>query len=209
MVYRNNIAWIIEFIEGKKVLDLGCVQHNLSKANDPDWLHRILVKHAKSVLGVDYLKKEVSALKLQGYNIVCANVEKMELGDDFEVIVAGDLIEHLSNFGHFMERIAKHLDLDEGIFLLTTPNPVNILRFVRVLFSGRAGANPEHTCWFTEKVLGQLAKRYGFKILDVAYVDDSYQYYNMNKWWPFFALNYILCRIRPQFCETLCIALSK
>ena len=208
MVYCNKIDWIIKFIKEKKVLDLGCVQHNLAKAKDPDWLHGILVSHAKSVLGVDYLQNEVSALKLQGYNIVCANVEKMELGDDFEVIVAGDLIEHLSNFGQFMERISEHLG-EGGIFLVTTPNPVNILRFVQVLFSGRAGANPEHTCWFTEKVLDQLAARYGFNILDVAYVDDSYQYYNKKKWWPGLALNYILCRIRPQFCETLCIALRK
>ena len=124
------------------------------------------------------------------------------------LLLQGDLIEHLSNFGQFMERISEHLG-EGGIFLVTTPNPVNILRFVQVLFSGRAGANPEHTCWFTEKVLDQLAARYGFKILDVAYVDDSYQYYNKKKWWPVLALNYILCRIRPQFCETLCIALRK
>lgn len=72
-----------------------------------------------------------------------------------------------------------------------------------------AGANPEHTCWFTEQVLKQLVARYGFKVKEIAYVDDSYQYYKKWKWWPFMLINYVMCRIRPPYAETLCMVLCK
>lgn len=205
MLFKNKADWITRFINGKNVLDLGCVRHDLDETTKPEWLHGIILKHARSVHGVDYLQKEVLQLQKQGYNVTCANVETMSLGEKYEVVVAGDLIEHLSNFGLFMERIVAHLE-PGGIALITTPNPVNFLRFASVLFRGVAGANPEHTCWFTEQVLRQLGERYGLEVSDVAYVDDSYQYYNKYKWWPFFLINYLLCRLRHQFSETLCVA---
>lgn len=209
MRFRNKKSWIIPFVRDKKVLDLGCVQHDLSSKENPDWLHGIINKHAISVLGVDYLAEEIAALKQQGYNMVSADVETMQLRDRFEVIVAGDIIEHLSNCGQFMERVYEHL-APEGLFLVTTPNPIHFLRFVQLLLKGQVGANRQHTCWFTQKVLNQLAGRHGFQIVDVAYVDDSYKWYSFKSLWlPFLLVNYVLCLMRPQFCETLCFVLKR
>jgi uncharacterized protein YecE (DUF72 family) len=96
-----------------------------------------------------------------------------------------------------------------GVFLVTTPNPVNFLRFMQLLVSGKAGVNNEHTCWFTEQVLLQLAERYGLEKKEIAYIDDSSQYYLKPKWRAFVFLNRLLCRFRPQFAETLCIEFVK
>lgn len=206
MLYKDKVAWIEKFIDGKKVLDLGCIRHNLEETKKAGWLHGIIVERARETVGVDYLSDEVTALNAQGYHMICANVETMRINDKFEVIVAGDLIEHLSNFGMFLERLSEHL-APNGVVLITTPNPINLLRFVRALFTGTAGANPEHTCWFTEKVLRQLAARYHFEVFEVAYIDDSYQYYKKIKWGPFLVLNYLLCRLRHQIAETFSVAL--
>lgn len=208
MVYRNKNEWIIPKVVGKNVLDLGCVRHDLDETTKEGWLHGHIVNNAATVTGVDYLEEEVNELVKKGYNMVCANVETMDLGNKYELIVAGDLIEHLSNFGMFLERVYEHLK-DNGEFVVTTPNPVNIFRFMNVLAGGKAGANQEHTCWFTEQVLEQLVVRYGFKVKEVAYVDDSYQYYKIWKWWPFMLINYLICRIRPAYSETICMVLTK
>lgn len=210
MRYRNKKDWIIPYINRKKVLDLGCVQHDLSNINNPNWLHGNIVKHAKTVLGVDCLENEVKVLKEQGLNVICANVEEITLDDKFEVIVAGDLIEHLPNPGRFLERVYDLLTPD-GIFLVTTPNPVHFMRFIQLFLRGRVTVNSEHTCWFNEEVLLQLAGRYGFEVLDVVYLDDSYQYYEdaSRLWIPFLMLNYLLCLISPKFSETLCVAFKK
>lgn len=198
-------SWIMEFVTGKSVLDLGCVRHSIEETEKPGWLHDEIKKVARRVVGVDYLEQQVLQLKQREYEVVCADVEVMQLNEKFDTIVAGDLIEHLNNFGKFIERVMEHLNTD-GVFILTTPNPVNPLRFISVLLRGEAGANPEHTCWFTEKVIRQLFDRYNFEVINVRYVDDSYQYYRSWKWMLFFPLNYILVKMRPQFAETLCIA---
>ena len=209
MLYKDKIPWIKQFIRGKKVLDLGCVRHNLEETEKEEWLHGVIKNEAESVLGVDYLEKEVEELKRRGFNVVCANVETMELGDKYDLIVAGDLIEHLNNFGLFLDRVRNHLKSD-GIFILTTPNPVNPMRFFSVLLRGEAGANSEHTCWFTEQVLRQLIERYGMRIDKIDYVDDTYQYYKKNnfKWWPFLSFNYLAVRMRHQFAETICVSIK-
>lgn len=209
MLYRNKSSWILPFVERKKVLDLGCVQHTAEKARNPDWLHGRIAQRAVSALGVDILQQDVDVLNARGYHVVCANVESMDLGDTFEVAVAGDLIEHLSNPGLFMEQVRRHL-VPGGLFLITTPNPVTFMRFLQLLLTGRLAVNSEHTCWFTPQVLIELARRSGFRVAEVAYVDDTYQYYRERSklWQGFLALNYWLCRMRPQLAETLCVALQ-
>lgn len=164
-LYYSKIDWIKEYIVGKNVLDLGCVAHNLKKMKG-EWLHRMIVDNANSVVGVDILYGDVKRLNKMGYNVICANVEELNLNRKFDVIVAGDLIEHLSNCGHFFKNIERHL-LEKGMLLITTPNPFTILRFFRLLFDGYVPANKEHTYWFSYKVLNQLVNRYGLEITDI------------------------------------------
>lgn len=207
MRYTAKQDWIIPFVTDKKVLDLGCVEHDISRTKKEGWLHGIIHKYARSVVGVDCLPGDIAALKEQGYHVVCANVETMELGDTFDIVVAGDIIEHVSNAGQFIKRVSDHL-APGGLFLVTTPNPVHLTRFVQLLIYRRVGVNREHTCWYTRQTLNELAVRYGLEIVDVAYVDNTAQYYSF--WWsPILALNYLLCLARPEFCETLCFILKK
>lgn len=117
MVYRNKIDWIIPKISGKNVLDLGCVRHDIEESVKDDWLHGLIVNNAESVIGVDYLENEVNELANRGYNVVCANVETMDLGNKYTLIVAGDLIEHLSNYGMFLERVYEHLEEGGNLYL--------------------------------------------------------------------------------------------
>lgn len=206
MVLRDKREWIIPRVRDRQVLDLGCVRHSIEETEKAGWLHGEIRAVARSVRGVDYLADAVGKLRQRGFDVVCANVETMEIGERFEVVVAGDLIEHLNNFGNFLDRVRAHLS-DGGMALLTTPNPVNPLRFISVLLRGESGANPEHTCWFTEQVLRQLVARHGMEIVEVAYVDDSAPYYDGWRWLPFVWLNGLLVRLRPALAETLCVAI--
>jgi 2-polyprenyl-3-methyl-5-hydroxy-6-metoxy-1,4-benzoquinol methylase len=139
IVHRKD--WILPFVQGKKALDLGCVEHTAAKSSDPDWLHGLIAQGATSVLGVDILERDIAVLKAEGQHVVCANVETMDLGDTFEVAIAGDLIEHLSNPNLFMDRVRVHLK-PGGLLLITTPNAVTFMRFMELLVTGRVAANP-------------------------------------------------------------------
>lgn len=228
MLYRDKRKWVRQYVAGKDVLDLGCVCHELDAA-DPPWLHGFLSEHADSVLGVDVLPDQIAELQKRGYDVVCADVETMDLSRQFDVVVAGDIIEHLANPGRFLERVRAHLR-PGGLLLATTPNPVTLMRLLRVLTSGRVRANREHTCWFTAKVLRQLAARHGFEMVDESYADDTRLYYRLWPritarsgrvrrcwrrvrvlikrllWRPWIWLNSLLCLMRPACAETLCMA---
>ena len=85
---------------GKDVLDVGCVDHVASEEmNRPLWLHKIIKSVAKSVTGVDFEREEVEKLRAKGYDVIYGDVETVDMGKTFDVVVAGELIEHLSNPG--------------------------------------------------------------------------------------------------------------
>src|SRR5205085_414167 len=100
---------------------------------EEDWLHGAIAKTAGSCLGVDVLSDEVTKLKERGFNVICRDVTAQPLEDRFEVMVCGELIEHLGNPGGLFKAAAIML-APGGRMVLTTPNP---------LFKGRLEDNVE------------------------------------------------------------------
>jgi 2-polyprenyl-3-methyl-5-hydroxy-6-metoxy-1,4-benzoquinol methylase len=212
--FRHKKDWILPFVGSKSVLDLGCVDSSLENTRKETWLHRILCRQAGAVTGVDLLEDAVAVLRQEGFNVVCADIEQLKLERTFDVVVAGDIIEHISNVGTFLQRVREHLSAN-GLFLITTPNPVTLIRFARLLILGKVGGNIEHTCWFTRRNVRELARRHGFQVEDVVFIDDIYDSYASLSWlrrcfsFPFLVFNYLICAIRPQMSETYGYVLKK
>lgn len=142
------------------ILDVGCVQHDAENAEQSAWLHQHLYGITTDVVGIDILREDIAELREKGYNVRTADAEAFSLDREFDVIVAGELIEHLSDLGGFLESCRRHLTTD-GRLVLTTPNPwafVHLRRAVR----GDVRCNSEHTCWLDERTLRQLLARHGF-----------------------------------------------
>src|SRR5437879_9547981 len=94
-----RLELVKNYCRGKSVLDVGCVQHDAAHASGEGWLHKSIVEVGASVIGVDYLANEVRKLAALGYRVVRGDVTKpLELEGPFNVIVVGNLIEHLSGF---------------------------------------------------------------------------------------------------------------
>jgi len=173
----------VEFIQnacrGKTVLDMGCIQHRAEHAiTNPNWLHQKIKDVAKRVVGLDYLESEVKVLKDSGFEMICADITKpIPFTEKFDVLVAGDLIEHLSNFDGFFENCKAALK-PGGKLILTTPNPFYDGIFSFVSFSNNVLTNLEHTCWIDGVSLGQLAHRFGFLVQDIQYVAHSWRIEN-------------------------------
>lgn len=154
---------------GGSLLDIGCAQHDAKERSNPNWLHGHLYDLADDVLGVDYLESDVERLQEAGYNVVAQNAEQLDFDETFDTVVAGELIEHLSNPGQFLDSVYDHLKSD-GQLVLSTPNPWSLHRFYQT-FSGEVYCNPEHACWFDERTLRQLLHRHNFEVNSVDYVE--------------------------------------
>ncbi len=164
---------IYPYVVGKDVLDVGCVDHDLKRKHKSRiWVHDFLKEHAKSVSGIDILKSAVESLNKQGYDVTCQNAESFSFKKKFDVIFAGELVEHLSNPGLFLERCKKHLRKD-GLLILTTPNAFCAFRWFEMVYKytndPHGSKAREHTVWFAPEVMTVLLERSGFIVKKYKY----------------------------------------
>lgn len=164
----QRINLLKKYIENKEVLDIGCIDHSWRKHQGKNWLHKKIKGYAKSLTGIDYLQEDVEELNQLGYTIVYANAENFDLKKKFDVVFAGELIEHLSNVGLFLNSVQKHLN-QNSFFILTTPNAFalgNIIRIILKIFGLEMNDNPEHTHWYDQQTLRQVLERNGFEMVE-------------------------------------------
>ena len=173
------------------VLDVGCASHDHIETHV--WIHKLLCEKARRVVGIDtHLPEEEGA-----YNIVSAKAESMRLNEKFDLIIAGELIEHLSNPGGFFARAREHLKTG-GRLILTTPNPWDWTRFTRAVLRMPSTPVKDHVCWYDEQTIANLANRYGFKIERTEFVSRSP--YGSTKGGIAIAFEKIVCYISWLLC---------
>jgi SAM-dependent methyltransferase len=177
MIKDRVLETIEPHVLGKSVLDVGCVEHstdNIGKARI--WVHGFLKQRAAKLVGIDILEKDIQELKQRGYDVEVQNAESFRFDDRFEVILAGELVEHLSNPGGFLDSCQRAL-ADDGRLILTTPNAYALSRLLRSLvrLHNDPPVNEEHTAWYSPRVLATLLARHGFEIERIAYADYPLQ----------------------------------
>lgn len=173
----HRIRFFADHIAGKRVLDIGCVEHDREKFNSPYWVHRAVAASAGSVVGIDYDQAGVAFLREHGFDVRVADACDFDLGETFDAIVAGEVIEHLDNAAGFLRSCRRHLKPD-GMLLITTPNPWYWRHIAKAVIRGRVQSNVEHVCWIDPVLMGQLAARHGFALREEEVEYGTREWYN-------------------------------
>lgn len=158
----DKLEVIKPLVEGRDVIDCGFA----GERPEDFGVHDFICGHAKSCVGVDKNREKVGELKKSGYDVLCQDAEKLDLGRSFDVVFAGELLEHLSSPGLFVAAASRHLRAG-GRLVITTPNPYFITMLARAGFGKKVRVNPEHTCWFTPETLESLLERHDFNVEDI------------------------------------------
>lgn len=166
--YDHKIRFAVKYCRGKNVLDLGCVQHNPKNHKSKFWLHKALKQVSSSIIGIDFYEPGVNYLNELGFNVVYADAQHFDLNSTFDVIVAGDIIEHLEDFHGFLESCKRHMH-KESRLLISTPNPWYWKNIVKALIGKEVSNNPEHTCWLCPRTLRQLLSRHDLEIGEIVF----------------------------------------
>lgn len=164
----HKIAFLMEYCKDKDVLDIGCVQHDPQAYNSRYWVHKALRSVAKSILGLDLHKEGVAVLQAKGFNVIEADAENFTLDRQFDVIVAGDIIEHLGNLNGFLSSCKAHLR-PGGRLLVSTPNPWYWRNIAKAALHTEVSNNPEHVTWICPKLLRQLVRRHGMDVGEIQF----------------------------------------
>lgn len=155
---KDDVSWLINQVSGKSCLDIGCIEHDLSYTERPSWKHKKIVEAASHVVGVDILEEYAKTLNERGYDIrVCDATSDIYLGEKFDAVVMGDVIEHVENPVKLLRFAIRHLN-EGGKVYTKTPNPYyidNILKFAK----SKDFVNFEHIAWYTPTMALELARR--------------------------------------------------
>jgi len=188
----DRIKLIQRYCRGKRVLDVGCVGQTVPPTH-PLWLHKYIAEVATHVLGVDIAVEKVERMQKQGYNAIVEDALTCDLGEKFDVIVAGQVIEHLDNPGIFLENMKKHLS-KRGVLILSTDNAHGAM-FVKDYLLKRPNINPQHCVFFSRETMKTLLNRHGLEVVEFYYYDDAWKW--LFRLFPQFASNFIIvCRVR-------------
>jgi SAM-dependent methyltransferase len=170
---KNRAIPILEYVRNKKVLEIGCVgmgKHDT--IGGKNFIAGYVKSLAKKWVGIDINKEGVKFLRSQGFDVRVINAEKyFNLREKFDVILAEEVIEHLTNLPIFLRNVYRHLK-DNGLFIITTPNPISPSFFFQRLLGGkiRDVSINHHTFWSTHETLIELLRRYKFKVIFYEYI---------------------------------------
>jgi SAM-dependent methyltransferase len=160
----DRIAYLCTLAAGRDVLDIGVVEHNIESAKSSQWLHGALCKVARRCVGVDVLEKEVGMLRERGYEIYCVDLSRRILDEQFDLVVAGEVIEHLDAPGLFLRNLARMLR-PGGRCVVTTPNPWYINAILKNAIKGSTFLESvDHSGWFDAWTICELAERAGLRL---------------------------------------------
>ena len=173
--YVNRDRWLVERCRGQRVLHLGCVGFTDCSSRQKVEQARLSLHHQLSEVcdctGIDLDTDTINELRTAGIfsNVVTGNVEQLEefTGklQPFDLVVAGDIIEHLSNPGLMLDG-AKLLLKPEGRLIVSTPNTLGLLAHVRHCLN-RYHEGEQHVLGFNAITLGQILERHGYETVAI------------------------------------------
>lgn len=158
----NNLQWImgkgdlarikviLEFVgHDKKILDIGCYDGHISEA----------IKRADNdVYGLEGAGNAVEIARKRGIKTFKLNIESDEFPfskEEFDVVVAAEIIEHIYDTDTFLEKINNVLK-SQGFLVLTTPNLAALGRRLMLL----CGLNPFIEISCKKSAIGGIKKFY-------------------------------------------------
>lgn len=155
---------IVKWVESnKKVLDIGCAS---------GYLASFLKEKGCLVDGIDnnieYIKEAEKYC-----NAFILDISKEKIKDKYDVIILGDILEHLEYPEKILSNLKENLNKD-GYIIISIPNIVNIYPRLKIFFGyfdyeDKGPFDRTHLKFFTQKSLKELIKNTGYKIENLEY----------------------------------------
>jgi predicted TPR repeat methyltransferase len=168
----DRCRYVIERCRDKSVLHLGCVDHPFlrERLESGELLHARIHAAAHTLYGVDTSAAGIETMRRAGYdNLFVGDVERLSdipLDRKFDVIIAGELVEHLQNPGLFLRAVPPLL-AEGGHLVVTVPSAQSIRIFANAL-RGREVVHPDHNAYYSPTTLRHLLESCGLDVEDMS-----------------------------------------
>ena len=165
----DRLAFIAEACRGKSVLHLGCAEWPLTaqSLDDGTLLHMILSRVAKRLIGIDLNAEGISLLRASGFaELIHWDVERLDqlrLDEPVEVIVAGELLEHLANPGLCLQGVSRLMKSPGCQLIVSVPNAFSLRHFIS-MFRGVERVMLDHTAYYSFATVLELLQRHDLEV---------------------------------------------
>lgn len=207
-VFRDRDELLVSLCSGHRVLHVGCGDAPIAaeRLDSDTLLHAQLLQSSESVRGVDIDEESIRLIRNRiGGDYTIADISDEEgraaVADfDADLILAGDVIEHVANAGAFVNGLGSLLRSSgrSPRLVLSTPNGLSVKVAMNTLF-GRELVHPDHVTLYTPVTLEGLLARYGIA------VEERYFYHTTSgkgaRARVYDTIARVLARMRPAFAE--------
>jgi 2-polyprenyl-3-methyl-5-hydroxy-6-metoxy-1,4-benzoquinol methylase len=143
---KVKVKLILDLVEGKKILDVGCGSGGLS---------RTLAEKGYNVMVIDNDWKAIDLAKKKGIMGFVADINHWETEEKFDCIILADVLEHIADDKLILRKVYTLLK-PNGCILLNVPS-------YQFLF-GKHDINLGHKRRYSDNELRNKLKESGFKI---------------------------------------------
>jgi glycosyltransferase involved in cell wall biosynthesis len=157
--HRKLIGWVSDK-KSQRILDLGCSDGRLGE---------LLRLEGHTVIGVDSVKLDGVADRLDGF--VEADLNQglpSEVGKDFDVVLAADVLEHLVDPASMLGQIREVL-APRGVVLVSVPNVAHWYPRLRIVaghfdYERRGIFDSGHLRFFTRRSFERMVSSSGMRV---------------------------------------------
>ncbi len=183
--------------KGKSVLDVGCAS---------GYLASFLKEKGCQIDGIDTDTESIREAK-RHLNAYVLDISKEKVVGKYDVIILGDILEHLEHPDKILSNFKDNLNKD-GYVIISLPNIVNIYPRLKILFGyfdyeEKGIFDRTHLKFFTRKSLKELIDSTGYQIEKLDYTPIPI--YVKFPYAPKFLLNgaYFILHVLSVFWPTL------
>ncbi|HWS48217.1 MAG TPA: methyltransferase domain-containing protein [Acidimicrobiia bacterium] len=181
----NRIEYLTELAAGKRVVHIGFADAGFASMQEASgtWLHGHLAQVAAYLVGVDVDEAGVAEARRRGFEAYAVDCRRPDairaLGlPPADLVIAGEVIEHLDEPGPFLDGVHAFLAPDRGELAVTTPNASGILNGFAALV-GYEINHPDHVMMYSWRTLENLLARHGWEIVATrTFVPTIKRYHN-------------------------------
>jgi 2-polyprenyl-3-methyl-5-hydroxy-6-metoxy-1,4-benzoquinol methylase len=167
---NNRVEYIQEICRNRVVFDVGCAGHG-GEMSRGAWLHPRIQEVAAECLGIDVDRNALKRVRELGFKVAHFDLlrgpeaaEELFGKTRFDVMVAGEVIEHLEEPLKLFQ-VASVVLKDAGNLIITTPNPYAPHR----VFAGSTRwvwENVDHLFYIFPSGIVEMAERTGFRVTE-------------------------------------------
>ena len=165
-VIKDRVSYIRQLTAGLDVLDVGCAGTKAhGRIPHPSTtLHQAITPVCRSLTGVDSDAEGIRLMEQEGFTVHCFDITSMDLKRTFDIIIAGEVIEHVVNPGLALQNLGKHLR-HQGRLVITTCNPFYYRQQSKILRHGSIQVHRKHVAWYDPLTMIVMLRGAGFGVV--------------------------------------------